>query len=184
MHSVQTERHRNRSRLEAAYTAHSDAVRIAALAVTRSHALADDVVQEVFLSLWLHPDRFDPERGSIASYLRMLARSRALDALRAAGAAGRAHDRLRAEHALHPGAEPDALEVVHRQGLARAVRESMRELPREQREAVVLTYWGGLTSAQVARRSGVAVGTAKSRVRLGLRKLAQDGTARRELEAA
>jgi RNA polymerase sigma-70 factor (ECF subfamily) len=101
-----------------------------------------------------------------------MARSRALDLWREGQAAGRASDRLKMvtpEDDGRPEERPDAhLEREEGRG---TVRDALRRLPSVQREALVLAYWGGLTADQIAQRSHVPLGTAKSRIRLGLARL-------------
>ena len=155
--------------LGATYARHAEHVRRAAFAVTRDRGLAEDVTQEVFLALWAKPERYDPRRGTLKALLRVMARSRALDAARHAGAVKRMHDRLEAEPAAprpHDPAEAmtDALRT-------RRLRHAVRALPAEQREAIGLAYWGDLTAGEVAQRRGIPHGTAKSRIRIGLEKL-------------
>jgi RNA polymerase sigma-70 factor (ECF subfamily) len=137
---------------------------------------AQDVVQDVFLRVWRRPQAFDERRGELGAYLRLMARSRALDLWREAQAAGRATDRVKVVVAdadappdLHPG------EATERAETRRAVREALAGLPHLQREALVLAYWGGLTADEIAHRIHVPLGTAKSRIRLGLAKLRGDG---------
>jgi RNA polymerase sigma-70 factor (ECF subfamily) len=128
----------------------------------------------VFLRLWRRPHGFDPRRGGLETYLRLMARSRALDLRREAQATTRVGERLgRLTERTAPG-PPGAASAVERGEM----RSAIGRLPPGQREAVVLTYWGGLTAAEIARHADVPLGTAKSRVRLGLRKLreAYDGT--------
>jgi RNA polymerase sigma-70 factor, ECF subfamily len=149
------------------YARHARGVHAAAMAVLHDHARAQDVVQDVFLRLWRRPHAFDPGRGGLGAYLRLMARSRALDVHREAQAGRRVGERLKllAERtAPAPLGAPAALERD-------AVRTAIRRLPDGQREAVVLTYWAGLTAAEIARHADVPLGTAKSRVRLGLIKL-------------
>ena len=134
--------------------------------------MAQDVTQDVFLRLWRRPRSFDAGRGEIGSYLRLMARSRALDLWREGQAAGRAGDRLRLVTETQERRPDDVPPVAVERDHDRAeVREALRELPPVQREAIVLAYWGGLTAAQIAQRSGVPLGTAKSRIRLGLSRL-------------
>jgi RNA polymerase sigma-70 factor, ECF subfamily len=132
---------------------------------------AEDVTQEVFTRHWRDPSRFDPARGEIGGYLRLMARSRALDLWRHEQAGGRARDRLKlvARDDDRPAERPAA--VAERHERRQAVRAALKELPHEQREALVLSYWGSLGPDEVARRAGVPFGTARSRVRLGLEKL-------------
>jgi RNA polymerase sigma-70 factor, ECF subfamily len=159
-------------RFSAVYDRHSRGVYTAALRILANPAQAQDVVQDVFLRLWRRPEAFDPRRGDLGAYLRLMARSRALDMWREGQAAGRASDRLALvtqQDDGRPEDRPDGrLERDERRG---TVRAALRRLPPAQREALVLAYWGGLTADQIAQRSQVPLGTAKSRIRLGLAKL-------------
>jgi RNA polymerase sigma-70 factor (ECF subfamily) len=156
------------------YERHAESVRRTALAVVRDAALAEDVTQDVFLALWTQPERFDPERGSLESLLRVMARSRALDAARRAGAAQRAQVRLEADPGEPDRATADPAVAVPANLHARRLRRAVRELPSEQRDAIALAYWGELSAAEVAREHGIPHGTAKSRIRIGLTKLRRD----------
>ena len=150
-------------------------VHAAALRVLGNPAQAQDVVQDVFLRVWRRPGSFDARRGDIGTYLRLMARSRAVDLWREGQTAGRASDRLKV---VVGGAEgridesPAAL--LERDETRGTVREALRRLPEPQREALVLAYWGGLTADQIALRSQIPLGTAKSRIRLGLAKLREE----------
>jgi RNA polymerase sigma-70 factor (ECF subfamily) len=157
---------------ERAYDEHSRGAYRAAYRVLGSAVQAQDVVQDVFLKLWRQPGKFDARRGELGSYLRLMARSRALDVWREGQAAGRASDRLKRDVARDEGrADERPAVAAEREGEWRSVRDALRGLPDVQREAVVLAYWGGLTADQIAQRSNVPLGTAKSRIRLGLAKL-------------
>jgi RNA polymerase sigma-70 factor (ECF subfamily) len=151
------------------YDEHSPAAYGAAMRVLGDPAQAQDVVHDVFLRLWRNPGAFDHRRGELGPYLRLMARSRALDLWRTAQAAGRATERLKIAIGREPpGADHHPARLVERAERGRAVRDALGALPPAQREAVVLAYWGGLTAAEIACRAGVPLGTAKSRVRLGL----------------
>jgi RNA polymerase sigma-70 factor (ECF subfamily) len=152
-----------------AFDEHERRVFTTALGVLGDPARAQDVVQDVFLRVWRRPGAFDPARGELGLYLRLIARSRALDVLRESGAAGRADERLR--RAPEPDGDANPALALEQSDDAERVRAAVGRLPPPQREAVVLTYWCGLTAEQVARRTGAPVGTAKSRIRLGLRRL-------------
>jgi len=157
---------------ERAYDQHSRGVYAAALRVLGNPAQAQDVTQDVYLRLWRRADAFDPRRGELGSYLRLMARSRALDLWREGQAAGRASDRL----TLVVGRAEERVDDVPAPAAERAearitVRAALYKLPAAQREALVLAYWGGMTADEIARRSDVPLGTAKSRIRLGLAKL-------------
>ena len=155
-----------------AYRHHAESVRRAAYAVVRDRDLADDVTQEVFLALWVRPERFDPSRGTFEALVRVMAKSRALDAARHARAGDRACIRLRAE----PGATaaPDTADVVASATRGIELRRAVARLPAEQRDSLSLAYWGGFSADEVATIHGVPHGTAKSRMRLGLAKLRRD----------
>lgn len=163
------------SAFERAYDQHARGVYRAAYRVLGSAAQAQDVVQDVFLKLWREPGKFDARRGELGSYLRLMARSRALDAWREGQAAGRASDRLKLDVALDEG-RPDERPAVaaEREGEWRTLRDALRGLPDVQREAVVLAYWGGLTADQIAQRIHIPLGTAKSRIRLAMAKVRAD----------
>lgn len=157
------------------YDEHVRGVYAAAYRILGNAAQAQDVVQDVFLKVWRRPDAFDARRGELGSYLRLMARSRALDLWREGQAAGRASDRLKlATAAEEARVEERPAPMAEREDERRVVREALRVLPRAQREAVVLAYWGGLTADEIARRSNVPLGTAKSRIRLGLAKLREE----------
>ena len=159
-------------RFSAAYDEHHRSVYAAALRILANPAQAQDVVQDVFLRVWRRPEAFDARRGDLGTYLRLMARSRALDLWREGQALGRASDRLAlvtAEDDGRPEERPQA--QVVRDEAAGTVRAGLRRLPPAQREALVLAYWGGMTADQIACRADVPLGTAKSRIRLGLDRL-------------
>jgi RNA polymerase sigma-70 factor, ECF subfamily len=155
-----------------AFAAHERSVYATAFRILGNGAQAQDVVQDVFLRLWRRPRAFDPARGELGPYLRLMARSRALDLWREAQAAGRADDRFKivVETDAPPLDERPDL-TAEREDTAAAVRAAVARLPDAQREALVLAYWGGLTADEIARRVAIPLGTAKSRIRLGLSRL-------------
>jgi RNA polymerase sigma-70 factor, ECF subfamily len=158
--------------LERAYTEHKTAVFATAYGVLRDADAAEDIVQDVFLRLGR--DRgFDASRGGLGQYVRLLARSRALDHHRSARAAERTRERWqRAEPRQQDHPEPG--EVVITAGENSRVRAAVAALPAKQREAIALAYWGDLSTAEVAAHTASPLGTAKSRVRLGLSRLRAD----------
>lgn len=136
---------------------------------------AEDVAQEVFIRYWRDPQRFDPARGELGGYLRLMARSRALDLWRQEQAAGRARDRLKVvsrDEEARPEDRPPA--IAEQAELRDMVRAALKRLPPDQREALLLYYWGSMSADEIARRAGVPFGTARSRMRLGLEKLRRD----------
>jgi RNA polymerase sigma-70 factor (ECF subfamily) len=157
------------------FEAHERGVHAAALRILGNPAQAQDVVQDVFLRIWRRPGSFDAGRGEIGSYLRMMARSRALDLWREGQALGRASDRLTVVASTAEGRIEDQPAVMlERNDTRETVREALRLLPEPQREALVLAYWGGMSADQIARREHVPLGTAKSRIRLGLARLREE----------
>ena len=156
---------------QAVYAAHVRRVYANAYRILRDSARCEDIVQDVFLRLWLHPDRFDERRGDLGSYLALMARSRALDLARSEQAATRASERLvSVVEADPPRVErPDEHAEAHERSCG--VRAAVAKLPQRQREAVALAFWAGLPAREIAERTGVPLGTARSRLRLGLEKL-------------
>ena len=156
---------------EDAYKLHAARVRSAAQRVLMDAAAAEDIAQEVFIRLWQRPSLFDARRGSLAAFLSVMARSRALDRLRAEAARDRARDRLGELHVAAPAADEGPADAV----LHRAEREELvaaiRRLPAAQRDTVTLAYGAELNSAEIASRMNVGRATARSRLRLGLGKL-------------
>jgi RNA polymerase sigma-70 factor (ECF subfamily) len=157
-----------------AYRTHRKRVRAAAQRVVSDVATAEDVTQEVFLRLWLRPELFDARRGSLAAFLSVMARSRALDRIRADGALDRARGRLAEVRALEPATVEEPEAALIRRDENEALQHALLRLPMAQREAVTLAYGGGLNSVEIARRTHVGRATARSRLRLGLGKLRAD----------
>jgi RNA polymerase sigma-70 factor, ECF subfamily len=158
------------------YAEHAGEVEAIARRVLGCRAQAQDVTHDVFLRLWVNPGAFDARRGDVGGYLRMLARSRSIDAQRSRATAARAGERLRGT----PG--EGVTEAADARGDDRAqLIRALRKLPGPQREALVLSYWADMRDHEVADHAGVPVGTAKSRIRLGLRRLRGDGELELEL---
>jgi len=130
---------------------------------------ADDIVQEVFLQLWNHPERFNPDRGSLQSYLLMQSHSRSVDSIRS-GTARRARES--ADIAAQRVAVVTDVDVAALARLAgQAAVRLMEALPDGEHEAIVLAYFGGHTYREVAKILGLPEGTVKSRIRHGLGRL-------------
>lgn len=159
--------------LEQLYDRYSALVFSVALRVLHDHSLAEDVTQEVFLRVWRQPASFDPERGRFISWLSSVARNRALDEQRRLTRRRRAEDQDEAPVLRLPaegrGDDPARETVLNDE--RRRVREAMQDLPEAQRTVLELAYFGGLTQTEIAKRTGDPLGTIKTRVRLGMRKL-------------
>ena len=140
-----------------------------ALRVLGDNSAAQDVVQDVFVELWRHPDRYDPAAGTLRTYLIVLARHRALDLVRSEL---RRVARQERSYRLTPAPlETSAGEEVLAAETASLVRSAVQLLPASQRRVVELAYFEGLTCREVAHAVGIPEGTAKSRLRLALAKL-------------
>jgi RNA polymerase sigma-70 factor (ECF subfamily) len=155
---------------ERAYAEHRDPMLATAHRILRDQAAAEDVVQDVFMKLWLSPRSWDPSRGSLRTYLLMVTRTRAIDRWRTRGASTQAIERAAHETDVDRVTDDDAAEVVIRRDVTRAAVDAVAELPRSQRDAVLLSYGVGLSARQVADWTGIPLGTAKSRLRLGLQR--------------
>jgi RNA polymerase sigma-70 factor (ECF subfamily) len=149
-------------------------------------ARAEEVVQDAFVALWRSADRFDPGRGSFGTWFMAIARHRVLDELRRRTVEQRVFsaepvDKLLSET---PGASIGVEDDVARRDEAAALLRALAELPSEQRRAIVLAYFAGLTHVEIAAALGWPLGTVKKRLRLGLRKLEQRLAGKRPLPAA
>jgi RNA polymerase sigma-70 factor (ECF subfamily) len=129
---------------------------------------AEDVSQDVFVGFWERPAAFDPARGSLRTWLGTLTHRRAVDHVRREEARRRRAER----DAGRAVAAPDVEELATALLTAERVRAALDVLPEEQRRAVQLAYFGGKTYRQVAETLGIPEGTAKSRLRLALRRIA------------
>jgi RNA polymerase sigma factor (sigma-70 family) len=139
-----------------------------ALRVIGDPRAAEDVSQDVFVSVWERPDAFEPTRGSLRTWLATLAHRRSVDYVRREEARRRRAVREATRAVATPDVEEMALALV----TAERVRTALDTLPDEQRRAIHLAYFGGKTYRQVAEVLGIPEGTAKSRLRLGLRRIA------------
>jgi len=150
---------------EELYRRHGRGAFLAARRLGAPRELAEEVVQDAFLSLWRRAGSYRAERGSVAAWLGTIVRNRVTDAWRRAGArpVAVAEEHV-PEHAAAPvpGLAPDE---------RLAVRALVAGLPGDQRAAVVLSYFGGMTHEQIAAASSTPLGTVKGRLRLGLQKL-------------
>ncbi|HXB37381.1 MAG TPA: sigma-70 family RNA polymerase sigma factor [Acidimicrobiales bacterium] len=150
------------------YRRHGRAVYGLARRVLQDTAEAEDVTQEVFLRLWSEPDRFDPERGSLRSFLLAQAHGRAVDAVRSTSSRRAREAR---EAARTARAEYDLQHEAWDLALADQVERAMGELSDDERRAIELAYFDGRTYREVARVLEQPEGTVKSRIRSGMRRL-------------
>ncbi len=157
--------------LAEAYRRHAGAVFALARRLLRDAALAEEVVQEVFLRIWNNPEKFDHERGSLRSYLLAQCHGRSVDLLRS-----ETSRRQREERDLRRTAESgyDLEHEVVDMAVAERVQQALTALPDLEREAIALAYFGGHTYREVADMLDQPEGTVKSRIRAGLKRLRTD----------
>jgi len=143
-----------------------------AFRLVRQAQVAEEIVQEAFLAVWRNPERYDRTRGSVRAWLLGTVHHRAVDAVRREQA-----QRRRAEQAasLGPTVEDDpvddVLAAIDLPRDRRLVRRALTELPVEQRNVIRAMYFDGLSQSQIAERTGLPLGTVKSRTLLGMRRL-------------
>lgn len=156
---------RDRAAFEALYTRLSRAVYSLAVAMLRDAEAAREIAQDVFLAVWQGATRFDPERGNARSWILSLAHHKTVDALR--------RRRLREAQPLDESLQNphDVIEDAIRGLRGERVRQALRDLSAEQREAIVLAYYGGYTQQEIAGRLDVPLGTVKTRIRDGMIRL-------------
>jgi len=138
-------------------------------------ALAEDVLQEVFLSVWRDPAAFDRGRGSVASWLLAVVHHKAVDAVRREESQRRRQTMAEEEMALdEPMARRDVEDEAWTRVVAEEVRAALGALNPLQREALTLAYYGGYTQREVAALTGAPLGTVKTRMLAGMRRLKQE----------
>jgi RNA polymerase sigma-70 factor (ECF subfamily) len=152
---------RDADALEALYERYGRPAYSLARRILTEETLAQDVVQEVFLSLWRDAHRFDAGRGTVATYLLSMTHHRAVDVVRR-------EEKLRRWRTSDEGLE---LEADPKVGVEAEIRAALGELPAAQREALLLAYFGGYTQREVAALVGVPLGTVKTRMAAGMRKM-------------
>lgn len=136
--------------------------------VVRDPSRAQEIAQDVLLEVWRKADRFDPERGSAITWIAVMTRRRAIDVVRSSEASRAREERVETQ----PGDDPDPVsDVVVSLAERRRVRRAMTTLSSLQREALELAFFGGLSHREVAEALDAPLGTVKTRIRDGLRKL-------------
>lgn len=150
------------------YRRHAGAVYGLARRVTGDAAEAEDVSQEVFLRLWNQPDRFDPARGTLRTFLLTQSHSRAVELVRSRSARARREER---EARLTAAAGYDLDREISDLAVAQQITDAMASLPADERRAIELAYYHGHTYREVASLLDQPEGTVKSRIRSGLSRL-------------
>jgi len=142
------------------------------LRILKDAQAAEEVLQDLFLQLWRSADKFDVNRGSLPAWLMVIGRNRAISRLRV-----RPTREILEEsdgHYANTLAAADNIEKeAARHQLMERMRAAMSQLPQEQRQAIELAYFEGLTQSEIAARTGSPLGTVKTRVRTGMQSLKQ-----------
>jgi RNA polymerase sigma-70 factor, ECF subfamily len=139
------------------------------LVMLGNDAAAQDLVQDTFVKLWRNAERYDRSRGKLETWVLLMARSLAIDAIRRRVLEARTVEHLDRPSEADQGPGPDERAVTL--DLTDRARHAMSSLPPEQRAALELAYLGGKTSAEISDLEGIPVGTAKTRIRAALLRL-------------
>ncbi len=164
---------RDASALEKLYRRHESQLRGVVLRILGDESDAEDVLQEVFIQLWNSAASYSPDKGRPIGWLMTLARRRAIDRVRQRAAYQRATDRFEVEvcRPVGGGGTPAADRHFVKEDLRELIRGAMLRLPAPQREAVRCAYLEGMTQREIAAAYRIPLGTVKTRLQLGLRKL-------------
>lgn len=164
--------------LEALYDRYSRLVFSTAYRVLNDAGGAEDVVQDVYIRLWQRPDRYVEERGKFLGWLLSVTRNRAIDEIRSRKRRPISESQLRGAEDGTSITDDRPSEAAAREFASaelvdqrQAVRDALKEIPPEQRAAIELAYFKGLTQAEIAEALDTPLGTIKTRIRLGMRKL-------------
>jgi RNA polymerase sigma-70 factor (ECF subfamily) len=160
----------NAAAFEVIYDRHADVAFSLAYRMCAQRGLAEDVVQDAFVSLWRSRSRYDRRRGSVRTWVLGVVHNRAIDALRSRSVRDR---RILAEEGAAERVEaPERTDTQFaRREEARELRDALEQLPKEQSRVIELAYFGGLTHTEIASMLDTPIGTVKGRMRLGLAKM-------------
>jgi len=160
--------------LEHLYRRHRSVLRSVIMRIMHDDSEVDDVLQDVFIQVWNQGDHYSSEKGQVLGWLIILARRRTLDRLRQRCAYQRATDRFEAEHHHRVRQDGDDC-IVDQDVCSNDLRGLMftliRHLPPAQQQVVLLTYFDDMSQRQIATHLGLPLGTVKTRIELGVRKL-------------
>jgi RNA polymerase sigma-70 factor, ECF subfamily len=156
--------------LDLLYDRYSKLVFSTAIQILNNVEEAEEVIQETFLRLWQRSSIYQPQRGSLSSFLITLSRSRSLDRVRARSARQQKIQRI--QTFTHDGSDYNPpLEFVTVEERSHLVREALKQLSSDDREILEAAYYEGLSQSEMAERDGIPIGTVKSRARQALKKL-------------
>jgi RNA polymerase sigma-70 factor (ECF subfamily) len=153
--------------LALAYAKHAHAVFEMARCLVGQRPIAEEIVQDVFLRLWDHPERYDPARGSLRAFLLTITYGRSIDVARSESARRRREER----EARLDGMARATLDDTEDVATSHELRDALEGLQETEREAIALAYFLGLSYREVASQLGIPEGTIKNRIRKGLERL-------------
>jgi len=153
------------------YDRHSTLMFSVACKILNDQSEAQDVLQETFVQVWEKAGKFDPNLGRASSWVATLTRNKSIDRIRASQRRGRLAEEAGVETAIANEAADTANEAVHGHDKARLIQSAITELPLEQRKAIELAYFSGLTQHEISEQLKEPLGTIKARIRRGLVKL-------------
>jgi len=164
---------RDETALATLYRRHTPLLRTVISRVVHNEYDVDDLLQEVFLELWNRADHYDEEKGKALGWIVTLARRRAIDRVRRRQAYARAEERLRleTEHEPQQTRNQGVADDVHDADRAEIFQRVLSTLPAAQREALQLAYYRGLSQREIAAKTGIPLGTIKTRLELAVRKI-------------
>jgi RNA polymerase sigma-70 factor, ECF subfamily len=155
--------------LEELYRRHAPRCFALLVRMLRERPDAEEVLQETFVDVWRRAGDYSTLRGAVEAWILVIARSRAIDRLRTRGARLRLVKQSTQVTGTEPVVHPEPADVHANSRLRRA----LGTLPAEQRRALELAYWDGLSQQEISEQTGDPLGTVKTRVRLGLQRLAE-----------
>ena len=153
------------------YDRHSTLMFSVACKILNDQSEAQDVLQETFVQVWEKAGKFDPNLGRASSWVATLTRNKSIDRIRASQRRGRLAEEAGVETAIANEAADTANEAVHGHDKARLIQSAITGLPLEQRKAIELAYFSGLTQHEISEQLKEPLGTIKARIRRGLVKL-------------
>jgi RNA polymerase sigma-70 factor (ECF subfamily) len=154
------------------YDRHCGIVKSLGMKVVHNEAEAEDLLQEIFVEIWNRAAGYDPAKGKPLGWIVTLARRRSIDRLRKCQSHCRAEDRLREEVEQQPGAwTTDPEEDFVMADIRETLRSILKTLPVAQQQAIELAFYQGMSQREIAAHTGIPLGTIKTRLELGLKKL-------------
>jgi RNA polymerase sigma-70 factor (ECF subfamily) len=153
------------------YDRHSTLMFSVATKILNDSAEAQDVLQEAFLQIWEKAAKFDPKLGKASSWAAILARNKAIDRIRASQRRSRLAEEAGTAHGIAEEVSDSVNETLVGREQAKLIQSAIVELPGEQRQAIELAYFSGLTQDEISKKLNTPLGTIKARIRRGLLKL-------------